>query len=157
MIRVWRLRKPRVGTWSSSEPDSFLPNLGLMGRPVRSIPATVAPNAAVIPVGSVLGWFNFMPDDESMAPASRGLDGKDSWPTYHFIFAIKKSKIRKDQPFCMDWNLKCWLFFLMNGNIGWLVIVVEWRDCPFMEWGWSLSCFNMTLPVNREDLGCCLD
>ena len=96
MMRVCRLRNPRVGTWSSSEPDSLAPlNFGLPARPTRSVATDVAAAAApVIPAAAVaaaadpsfpVGWINLM-----AGSIKRGLEGNDNWPTW-------KNKILKNQ------------------------------------------------------------
>lgn len=80
MMRVCRLRKPRVGTWSSSEPDSLLLNLGLPPRPRSDATAAVAPAIVVTAPDGSLGCNSFIAD--SVTSGSRGLEGKDSVPTY---------------------------------------------------------------------------
>lgn len=85
MIRVWRLRNPRVGTWSSSEKDSAaLRNLG---------PATAVTTLRV--VDEAPATIGAARSDGELAPSlggpcccwpaswSRGLGGSDSWPTCH--------------------------------------------------------------------------
>ena len=56
MRRVWRLRKPRVGTWSSSEPESTVRDLGDRSVSVPSSSSGAAAAAAAAAVATAGPW-----------------------------------------------------------------------------------------------------
>lgn len=146
MIRVCRLRNPRVGTWSSSEPDSLAPlNFGLPARPTvvptaAPLPATApvippAPAAADPPSAVCCCCINLM-----AGSVKRGLVGNDSWPTFKPSPKINWSVFSQSQH-ChlnrVDW---CVLTWLLLGLVMGVLVDGEW-------WG---------IPASREGPGCWL-
>ena len=97
IILVCRLRKPRVGTWSSSDMDSLLRRRILLvvegdgcwikccdGLRLRSVERMSDAAAAAAMVAASIPAAAIEADDS--VPKSRGVDGNDSWLTFTLHF-----------------------------------------------------------------------